>query len=278
MISPKSEAKADAAIEPAKPSISEDTDDTIVVDPTTLLPELPPIPKTDTTLVGGTIERVDAVRDRVTVNLFGGGKENVLFDPRTKVLRGNKPATIADLHQGERIYLDTVLDGDTVFARTIRVAGAHATGTSQGVVLQCRLDRGELTFRDVLSPSPVAIRVNSSTKVTQGNRAASLGTLKPGSLISVTFSSEGNARDLAKEISILAQPGTQYTFSGQVIHIDMRTGLVVLTSSTDRKTYEVYLPSSINPDENLHVGANVTLQTNFDGQRYVARNMTINTH
>jgi len=279
MISPKSEAKADAAIEPAKPSITEDTDDAnIVVDPSTLLPDLPPVPKTKATLVGGTIERVDAVRDRVTVRLFGGGEQNVLFDPRTQVLRGNQAATVADLRQGERIYLDTILDGDTVFARTIRLAGQHAIGSSQGVILECRLNRGELTFRDTLSPKPVQIRVNASTKVTQGNRAASLGILKPGSLVSVTFNSEGGARDLAREISILAQPGTHYIFSGQVVHIDMRSGLVVLTSSADHKTYEVYLPSSMNPDENLQVGAMVTLETNFDGQRYVARNLTVNSH
>src|SRR4051812_37430222 len=88
MISPKAGNSADAAIEPRKPSIAEDSDEgAIAVDPATLLPDLPPVPKADATLVGGTIDRIDSVRDKITVRLFGGGKQSVLFDPRTRIYR-----------------------------------------------------------------------------------------------------------------------------------------------------------------------------------------------
>jgi hypothetical protein len=274
MISPKAEAKADGAIEPRKPSITEDTDDSsVTVDPASLLPELPPVPKANATLVGGTVDRIDHVRDKITVRIFGGGKESFLFDPRTQVYRGGKTVTIADLHEGERVYLDTILDGSDVFARSIRLSGPRATGTSQGVVLKFQSDRDELTVRDALSPNPVEIRVNSSTKVVQGDRTVSLSALVTGSLISVRFSSAQSARNTATEISILAQPGTEYTFSGQVVHIDLRTGLVVLNSAVDHKTYEVYLSTSIIPDENLQPGATITAVTAFDGQRYVVRDL-----
>jgi hypothetical protein len=279
IISPKSEAKADAAIEPRKPSIIEDSEDSsIAVDPSALLPELPPVPKANATLIGGTLDRIDMVRDRVTLRLFGGGKESFLFDPRTQVYRGGKSVTVADLHEGERIYLDTILDGSTVFARTIRLTAAHATGTSQGVVLKFRSNGGELVLRDALSPNPVDVRVNRSTRVTQGDRVVPISALVPGTLISIRFSPEGNAHNTATEISILAQPGTRYTFSGQVVHIDLRTGLLVLNSSTDHKTYEVYLPPSVNPDEGLQPGVTVKVVTDFDGEHYVVRNVTINSH
>lgn len=218
------------------------------------------------------------VRDRVTVRLFGGGKENFWFDPRTQVYRGGKAVTVADLHEGERIYLDTILDGSTVFARTIRLSGARATGTSQGVVLKFRSNGGELVLRDALSPNSVEVRVNPSTRVIQGDRAVPISTLVPGTLISIRFSAEGSAHNTATEISILAQPGTRYTFSGQVVHIDLRTGLLVLNSSTDHKTYEVYLPPSINPDDGLQPGVTVKVATDFDGERYVVRNITVNSH
>ena len=274
MISPKAEAKADGAIEPRKPSITEDTDESsVTVDPASLLPELPPVPKANATLVGGTVDRIDHVRDKITVRIFGGGKESFLFDPRTQVYRGGKTVTIADLHEGERVYLDTILDGSDVFARSIRLSGPRATGTSQGVVLKFQSDRDELTVRDALSPNPVEIRVNSSTKVVQGDRTVSLSALVTGSLISVRFSSAQSARNTATEISILAQPGTEYTFSGQVVHIDLRTGLVVLNSAVDHKRYEVYLSTSIIPDENLQPGATITAVTAFDGQRYVVRDL-----
>jgi hypothetical protein len=56
----------------------------------------------------------------------------------------------------------------------------------------------------------------------------------------------------------------------------LRTGLVVLRSSTDNKTYEVYLNTSITPNENLHPGALITVVADFDGSRYLARNLSIN--
>ena len=280
IISPKSEATADAAIEPRKPSIIiEDSEDgSIEVDPSALLPELPPVPKANATLIGGTLDKIDMVRDRVTVRLFGGGKESFLFDPRTQVYRGGKAVTVADLHEGERIYLDTILDGSTVFARAIRLTAAHATGTSQGVVLKFRSNGDELVLRDALSPNPVDVRVNRSTRVMQGDRPVPISAVVPGTLISIRFSPEGSAHNTATEISILAQPGTRYTFSGQVVHIDLRTGLLVLNSSTDHKTYEVYLPSSMNPNEGLQPGVMVQVVTDFDGERYVVRNITVNSH
>ena len=100
-------------------------------------------------------------------------------------------------------------------------------------------------------------------------------TLVPGSLVDVTFMPQGNGHDTAQKISILALPGTHYVFSGQVVHIDLRTGLLVLNSSTDHKTYEIYLDTSLPPDENLQPGSTVTAVTSFQDSRYVARNLTV---
>jgi hypothetical protein len=200
---------------------------------------------------------------------------NILFDPRTQVYRGGAEATLADLREGERVYLDTILDGDTVFARSIRLKSQQAVGESQGVILKYRVDRGEMTVRDAISPEPLRVRLNSSTQFLQGDHKVPVDKLSEGCLVDVKFSSEGNGQEVAREISILALPGTRYTFAGQVVHIDLRTGLLVINSSTDRKTYEVYLDPSVAPDENLHAGALVTVVTNFEGSRYVARSLTI---
>ena len=280
MIAPKADAKSNGTIEPGKPSITEDSmENSVTVDPATLLPELPPLPKANATLVGGTVDRIDRVRDKVTVRVFGGGKESFLFDPRTQVYRGGQPVTVADLRVGERIYIDTILDGNDVFARTIRLRAASATGTSQGVVLKFQGDRGELSVRDVLSPDPVEVHVNSLTKIIVGRKAVSPTALVPGAIISLRFGSgQQAARNTATEISILAQPGVEYTFSGKVAEIDLRTRLIVLNSLTQRMTYELYLPPSMVPDENLHPGVTATAVTNYDGERYVVRGISITLH
>ena len=257
----------------AAPDTSTDTD--IVADPASLLPDLPRLPQAKATLIGGTVERLDRVRDQVTVRVFGGSRINILFDPRTRVYQGQAEATIADLREGERIYLDTILDGNTVFARSIRLKTVQALGESQGVVLKYRSDRGELTIRDAISPTPVRVRLNSSTRFVQGDRTVPASTLLAGSLVAIKFNSEGNGRDVAREISILALPGSQYAFAGQVVNIDLRTGLLVINSSTDRKTYDIYLDPSVAPDDNLRAGAVVTVVANYEGSRYVARSLTI---
>jgi hypothetical protein len=110
----------------------------------------------------------------------------------------------------------------------------------------------------------------------QGGRTVPAKSLLEGSLIAMKFDAEGNGHEVASEILILALPGTRYTFSGQVLHIDLRTSLLVLSSSTDHKTYEISLDPSTTPDDNLQVGSVVTVVTSFEGSRYVARTVTIN--
>lgn len=256
---------------------SKDTEDAaIVADPASLLPDLPPVPRANATLIGGTVERLDRVRDQLTVRVFGGGRMNVLFDPRTRIYRRGTQATISDLHEGERVYVDTILDGSTVFARSIRVKTQQAVGESRGVVLTYQAERGELAIRDAISPEPLRVRTNSSTRLTQGDRTVSDSALTPGSLIAIRFGSERDGHDVAREIAILALPGMRYTFAGEVVHIDLRTGLLVLYSSTDHKTYEIHLDPSLAPEDNLRTGAVITAVTTLEDSRYVVRSLTIN--
>ena len=223
LVSPAPENKIER--EPVGSS-SATTDEDIVADPASLLPDVPKVPSAKATLIGGVIERIDDVRDRLTVRVFGGGRMNVLFDPRSRIYRGTAQASISDLHEGQRVYLDTMLDGNTIFARNIHLSAAQALGETQGMVLNYRADRDELTIRDVISPTPIKLRMDSSTRLTQNGRVVSASTLLPGSLIAVRFAPESGSREKARDISILASPGVRYTFAGQVAHLDLRTGLI----------------------------------------------------
>lgn len=274
-ISVLSEAAAIKHVKPSAPVASAETNPDVVVDPASLLPDGPSVPRANATLIAGTIERLDRVRDQIAIRVFGGGRMTVLFDPRTHIYHGGEEATSADLHEGERVSVDTILDGSTVFARTIRLQTTQAQGEAQGLVLRIRPDRSELTIRDAISPAPVRVRFDSATRWLQSGRVVSPGSVTSDSLVAIRFAPAGDGRDLAREVSILALPGAQYTFAGQISNLDLRTGLLVLNSSTDHKTYEIYLDPSAAPDDNLHIGAVVTVVTNFQGSRYVARNLTI---
>ena len=241
------------------------------------LPDLRQLPPAKATLIGGNLEKLDQVRDQLTLRPFGGGWMKILFDARTHVYRDGKPASSSDLKTGERVYIDTILDGTTIFARNIRFNTDTSGGESQGAVLSYHPDRAELLVRDALSPEPLRMHLTSSTHFLLGDRSASVSELAPGTLVAVKFDSDKDGRDVAREISILALPGATFNFAGQVVALNLRTGLLVLTSVTDRKTYEIYFdPSVISVDSDLRQGADVTVLTRFDGTRYLAQNVTIN--
>lgn len=247
------------------------------VDPASLIPDLPTIPKQNASLVGGTIAKLDRLRDQMVVQTFGGGKMKISFDPRTHFFRGSVEGTPYDLKPGDRVYVDTELDGDAVFARNIRVKGVAAAGEGQGTVLSYRSDRGELLVRDALSPQALKVRVTPQTRVLKDGQQASAYQLEPGSLIALKFGAQQDGRDVAREISILAVPGSSFTFAGTVTAINLRLGIIVIHSSTDNKTYEVYVDPAVMPADNvLQETSDVTILARFDGRRYVARTVTVN--
>jgi hypothetical protein len=248
----------------------------VVIDPASLLPALPKLPAAKASLIGGTVGRLDRVRDQITVQVFGGGKMKISFDPRTHIYHDGAEASLSDLHQGDRVYIETILDGSNVFARAIRVKTSTFAGESQGIITSYRADKGELQIRDALSPRAVKIRVTSQTRIVEGDHAASASKLAPGTLVAIKFGPRQDGGEVAREVSVLATPGASFTFAGQVTAIDLRLGLLVLNSSTDHKTYEIYLdPSAAGVDDNLRPAANVTVLTRFQDNRYVARSITV---
>jgi hypothetical protein len=254
--------------------IPEDSDASI--DPASLLPDLPSLPPAKATLIGGTIQKLDRVRDEITVQAFGGGTVKIFFDPRTHIYLGTEQGS-TDLHQGDRVYVDTILDGSTIFAKNIRLRNGVVAGESQGIITSYNQDRGELVLRDALSPRPMKVRLTSQTKIVRLDHSSQPVQLVPGTLVNVKFGPQQNDRDVAREISVLAVPGGSFTFTGRVTGLDLRLGLLVITSSTDNKTYEIYFnPNLIQPDQSLHESAQVTVLTRFDGNRYVARSLTVN--
>jgi hypothetical protein len=277
--SPKSAAPAAAPASMIEPGTNVAVDTTpevpeTTVNPASLLPSLPALPQKKVSLIGGTVYKLDRIRDQFTVQVFGGGKMKIYFDPRTHIYKDGVEASVADLRRGDRVSIDTILDGSTVFARTIRLKGV-AGGEGQGIVVSYREDKGELQIRDALSPVPLKLHLTNKTRVTDHGQPASTSALMRGTLVSVTFGSPKDGHAVAYEVSVLATPGASFTFVGQVSALDLSTGLLVLTSATDGKTYEIYLDPSLSGD-NLRQAAQVTVNTRFDGSRYVAQNLTVN--
>ena len=239
--------------------------------------ELPPQPKGKTTLMGGRIRVVDHVRDRLILDIFGGGHMTVLFDERTHMFSGEQPGSLDDLKEGERAYVDTTLDGKDVFARNIRVLPAVPTGQGNGQIVDYDASRRELTLRDTLSPRPVKMHLMAGATIVRGDEAATPADLQPGTLVTLAFAPGNDKQPMVSQVSILAAPGSTFFFSGQVTFLDLHRGLVVIVDPRDNKSYEVYVDTNNRElARKIQEGADVMVEARFNGTHYEARNVTLN--
>jgi hypothetical protein len=101
--------------------------------------------------------------------------------------------------------------------------------------------------------------------------------LQKGALVSVQLRPDGDGKGLAHQVTILANPGETFVFAGRVTDLDLHSGLLVLLDPRDQKTYELrFDPAAIHISNDLQQGAEVTATAGFDGSRYFAKSVTVN--
>lgn len=235
--------------------------------------DLPPLPHKTVTLIGGTVVKVDEIMNHMVVQPFGSKqKMNVAFDTRTHFYRDGKTITERDIKQGERIYLDSMLNGSRVFAKNIWIQGTMENGIGQGQILDFDAGKQVLTVRDELSSQPLKMHLSSSTAIRKGEQAASANDLVQGALVALIF---GPNREL-QQVTVLATPGTTFTFAGQVTYVDMSRKMIAIDNRSDRKKYDVYV-SAIpeNVLRQMREGADVNVSAVFDGNKYDARSLAV---
>jgi hypothetical protein len=236
-------------------------------DPDPLL-DLPAVPKNGETLVGGIIFKLDRVRDRMVVKPFGGGQLEISFDPRTKIVRGEQSALARDLRVGDRIHIETVNEGSKIFAKKIHIGLIAAQGEAHGQVVAYDAATGNISINDELSARPVRFHVDPATRISGGK-------IEMGSLVDVNFLS-GSNRAAAREVKVLASPGSIFTFVGQITYLDIASHSMVVASSTDEKKYSIrFNPQQVNAWERLHEGTNVSVKARFDGENYTAEDVAV---
>jgi hypothetical protein len=235
-----------------------------------------PMPRTTTTMVGGTITGVDRLRNKMTVHVFGGGHWTVNFDERTHIFHNGRETTQLAIKKGERVYVDTQLDNNKhdIFARNIRVGVAELPADADGQIIAIDAKHNELTLRDTLNSVPVRFAVDPETRISNGQTPAAFKDVKPGTLVHVRFAASSPNRGLAREVSIIAVPGSTFTFSGKVTFLDLHRGLIAVQNSTDDKNYEIHFaPSAVTNRNDLGVGRDVLIRATFEGARYMAQSV-----
>ena len=231
--------------------------------------DLPPLPPAQVTLIGGTVTTLNEVMNQMAFLPFGTKKEmRVHFDTRTRFFRDGAPISEREIKQGQRVYLDTMLNGDRVFAKTIWIRSAVDEGSSHGQIVSVDSAHNALTVRDELSDQAIKLQLSPSAVVRRGTQQVTLSDLTPGALVGVTF---GGQRDV-REIDLLATPGSVFTFAGQVTYLDLSRKLIAIANRSDGKNYDIYM-EAIAPNvlRQLREGVNVNVSAVFDGTQYAAR-------
>jgi Domain of unknown function (DUF5666) len=233
---------------------------------------VPPLPKGTTTLVGGTVNGIDGVHNRLHIKVFEGGKWTIAFDERTHFYRDGSETTFEKIKKGDRIYVDTMLDKHQVFARNVHIVTHLGAADATGQVTA--FNGGQITLHDDLSAQPVQFRVDGNTTVKRNGGAGSVSDIQQGSLVTVQFSPNGVNRGTARVVTILASPGQTFTFAGKVMNLDLRNNQVAIQNNADDKTYDIALDRDQLP-QNLNIGSDVTVAAVFDGKQYKASSIEV---
>ncbi|MBV9340191.1 MAG: hypothetical protein JO159_04790, partial [Acidobacteria bacterium] len=62
-----------------------------------------------------------------------------------------------------------------------------------------------------------------------------------------------------------------FFFVGQVAHLDLSRGLLVVVDPRDQRNYDIHCdPSLLRAHPELHEGVQVSVRTTFDGTQYAA--------
>ena len=232
--------------------------------------DLPRLKQDRSSLIGGSVVSIDRLRGRLVLRPFGRGSLTIAFDPRTQFARGGEAARAPDMHPGDRVYVETVLDGTAVFAKAVHLPKDATVGTTVGQIIDYDAAQGSLSIRDQLSSQPVRFRVTSETVVTGAG-------VSPGALVQLSFlPGEDPAR--VREILLLTVPGAVSTFSGRITFLDLAAHELVVANASDDKRYEIlFNPATVDADvrARLQEGASVTVAARFNGQAYVAESVTV---
>jgi hypothetical protein len=235
-----------------------------------------PLPKGDPTLIGGVAIKVDRIRSRISVAPYGAkNKMSITIDERTHIYRNGVETTIEHIKRGDHVYFDTVLDGPRVFAKNVRVISETGVAEVRGQITSYDRSTGIVQLRDALSSSPVTFHISGLTHV-QGEGTASASDLAKGALVDVIFAPDKSNRRIATEVTVLARPGTNYTFAGVITNVDVRDGVVSVESRGADKVYDIAFDTHSKSQRNsLHVGNTVNITATYDGENYRATSITV---
>ncbi|HEY1679170.1 MAG TPA: DUF5666 domain-containing protein [Candidatus Sulfotelmatobacter sp.] len=223
-----------------------------------------------TSLVRGVLKQIDPIHDQLVIRTFGGGDVRIAFDARTRLTPESAGEHVTGIRNGSVLSVDTMLRDGKLFASSVRVGVSNAAELN-GQIVAFDPGRARLTLRDPISPKNIVVQVTPATTITQADKASTQTALLPGALVKVSFSATDKS---AKRIEILAERGASFTFQGRILAVDLRSQTLSLSNDTDQSLRELTF-GALDPQSRnlLREGDSVTIEAEFDGDRYNVRSI-----
>jgi hypothetical protein len=244
--------------------------------------ELPPVPRGKSTVIGGEIRDVDPIRDQFILKVFGASPVKIYFDERTQVYRNGTKIPVLDLRPNDHASVQTILDGTAIFALRIHTLSQVQGDEFRGQVTSYDSRTGDLVIHSVALHDAIKLRVPPGTPVSvvgqDGLSSPQQGPVEfaTGALLNVRFKGGSGNRGVVTGVDVLASPGSSFVFTGKVSFLDISGGRMVIVDPRDNQSYPIALDSSLDSTaRKLHEGSVVRVTTGFDGQRYVASQITM---
>ncbi len=241
------------------------------------LVDVPPLPRGKSTILGGKIGDIDQVRDQFVLHVYGEKAMKIVFDGRTQVFRDGNRIPLHELSPAEHASIQTTLDGSRIFAISVHILSQMPKGDFQGRIVSYDPGSGTLLLLPGGSREEFAVRVTKDTTVTREGQATftaenrGQSDLVQDALVSMNFQSDNRGAGVAQQITILAIPGASFAFTGAITSLNVAGGYMVVVDPRDERSYQIHF----NPQDpvvlRLHAGDHVRIAADYDGTRYVAR-------
>jgi hypothetical protein len=242
---------------------------------------LPAVPSGTSTIMGGEIRDVDPVLDRFTLAIPGEKSMKILFDERTQIFSDGKRIPLRQFRPTQHASVQTTLDGSSVFALSVHILSKVKEGEYRGEVAGFDPATGNLELVTGKGRDPITIRVTNETKferIGQSSFASAKSDssdLLQGTLVSIAFEPDGKGRGSATQITLLATPGSRFVFDGNLLSLDVHTGIMTLLDPRDNRNYQIaFDPGTASWNQIVHAGQHVRITAEYDGTRYVAQDVS----
>ena len=245
------------------------------------LTPIPPLPTGKSTILGGSIRDVDPVLDRFTLGIVGEKPIRILYDERTQVFVDGKKIPLSSLRPSSHASVQTTLDGTSVFALSVHILSQMQQGDYRGEVVSYNSSTGDLELAGGHGGAPVRFRVANDAKFerkgqgTFTSSASGVSDLQRGSIVSVSFEPDGKGRGTINSVTVLATPGSQFVFSGNLIALDMHNGTMMVMDPTTNQSYPIdFNANTLSTMPDVRPGQRVRVTAEYDGTRYLAHSVT----